>query len=130
MLHTHEGRIKALILLLAATIALAQKPEPAFTITVSISQAVVTAKSPVEVDVILKNTSNHDLRVFVDSSAKAELSGFGAEVTDSQALVPKITKYHDVLTGEKAPRERVANPDEHLVIVGSGGTATVGPGVT
>jgi len=122
--------MKALILLLAASIALAQKPQPAFTITIRTGRGVVTAKSPVEVQVTLKNTSNHEIRVFVDNSDKAELSGFGAEITDPQGLVPKITRYNDVLTGEKAPREKVANPDEHFVIVGSGGTQPVAPGST
>jgi hypothetical protein len=117
----------ALTLLLAASVAQAQ---PAFTLTISGGRAVVTAKLPIEVHVTLKNTSNHDLRVSVDNSGKAELSGFDAEVTGSQGLVPKITRYHDVLTGEKAPRERLANPDEHFVIVTSGGTQTLAPGAT
>jgi hypothetical protein len=117
--------MKALILLLAASVAQAQ---PAFTITISAGRTVVTVKSPVEVQVILKNTSNQDLRVGVDNSDKAELSGFGAEVTDAHGLAPKITRYHDVLTGEKAAHESVSNPDEHFVVVTSGGLLTVGPG--
>src|ERR1700733_10740859 len=122
--------MKALILVLAASMALAQQPQPAFTITISAGQTVVTVKSPIEVQVTLKNTSNHDLRVFTDNSYKAELSGFGAEVTDAQGLAPKITRYHDLLTGGKAPREKVANPDEHFVMVASGGAEPVAPGGT
>jgi hypothetical protein len=98
--------MKALTLLLAASIALAQKPQPAFTITISAGQAAVTVKSLVEIQVTLKNTSNHDLRLFIDKSDKAELSG------------------------DKVPRERVTNPDENFVIVTSGGSPTVAPGGT
>jgi hypothetical protein len=119
MLHTY-----ALIMLVTAAIAQSQQ---AFTITISTGQA-VAAKSPVEVQVILKNTSNHDLHVFTDNSYKAELSGFGVDVTDSQGLVPKLTAYYNQLSGEKAPRERVTHPDGQFVIVTSGGTETVAPG--
>ena len=119
--------MKALIMLLAASIASAQ---PAFIITISAVRTVVAAQSPVEVQVILKNTSSHDLRFYVDKSAKAELSGFGAEVTDAQGLVPKITAYYNQLIGDKAPRESVANPHAQFVIVSSGGDPTTAPGGT
>jgi hypothetical protein len=117
--------MKALIVMLAASMAFAQTPQPAFTITIGTAQAAVTAKSPIEVQVILKNTSNHEIRVFVDNSGKAELSGFGAEVTDSQGLVPKITAYYNRLTREEAPREKVMNPDASFVIVTSGGSLPI-----
>jgi hypothetical protein len=113
----------ALLLLLAASIA-------PFTITISTSHSVVTAKSPIEVQVALKNTSNRDLRIFVDNSDKAELSGFDVEVTDPQGLAPKITAYHNVLTGWKAPPETVMKQGGEFIIVGSGGTLPLAPGET
>lgn len=111
--------------LLAASIAQAQ---PALTIAISASRTRVPAKSPVELQVALKNTANHDIHLFVDKSSKAELSGFGADVTDAQGLVPKITAYYNQLSGENAPRGNVANPDEQFIIVSSGGDVTVARG--
>ncbi len=113
----------ALLLLLAASIA-------PFTIAIGTSGSVATAKSPIEVQVTLKNTSDHEFRFYLDNSRKAELCGFDVEVTDAQGLAPKITAYHNALTGWKAPQERVMKTEGEFIIVGSGGTLPLAPGKT
>ena len=102
--------------------------EPPSSITIRANQTILKAGSPIELQVTFTNTSDRGISLFVDKSRSAELSDFGVELTDSKGKVPKITRYHDALTGEKAPRETIADPGNTPLIISSGGDAVLAPG--
>lgn len=102
--------------------------EAPFVIAIGANQTTFTVGSPIEVKVTLTNTSDHGISLFIDKSDKAEFSGFGVEITDSKGNVPKITRYHNALTGAKAPREAIADPGDTPLIISSGGDTVLAPG--
>ena len=61
-------------------------------------------------------------------SHSAEVSNFLVEVIDAKGSVPKITRYYDRMTGEKAPRDAIANPDDNGIFVGSLFEMVLAPG--
>jgi hypothetical protein len=103
--------------------------EPSFSIAISSSQTSFSAGSPIVLQVIMTNTSSHGISLVVDPKThNAEMSDFRVEVTDSRGNTPKIIKYYDSVTGEKAPREAIVNPDDNGLIVGSFFEMMLAPG--
>ena len=82
-----------LTLTLSACFAATSSAQTPFPIAISANQTTFKAGSPIELQVIFTNMSDRGITLFWDKSDKAELSGFGVEVTDAKGNTPKITQY-------------------------------------
>ena len=118
-----------LTLTLSALWAGALWGQPPSSISIRSSQTTFPVGAPIELQVIFTNTSNRGISLVVETKTQsAEVSDFLVEVTDAKGKVPKITRYYDLLTGEKAPRDAIANPDDNGIFVGSLFEMVLAPG--
>jgi hypothetical protein len=85
-----------LLMLGATCIAYSQTSQQPFTITVSTDEPEVKSGDPVYIDVVMKNTSDHDVEC-TGHGVNALDRNYRYEVIDEQGPVPKIRrKYPEI----------------------------------
>jgi hypothetical protein len=72
----------------------AQETAARFTILISTAQGTAQAGSEIRVNVLLTNTSDHPIWVYVEKGAAAELEGYSIEVRDSQGRLQRTSRYY------------------------------------
>ena len=104
--------------------------KPSITIRISTQADEVALGSEIKIDIAVTNVSAQEISLPADKSDKAELCGFRVVLLGDAPSNIKMTKYHWELTGRRAPKEKVLNPDENIVIEDSVGPVQMEPGRT
>jgi len=83
----------------------AQEAAPTFTILITAKQDVAQSASELRVSVLLTNTSDHPINVYMDKRRAAELSGYLIDVRDSQGRIPRTSRYYRQIY-DPSPKDR------------------------
>ena len=110
------------ILAIAATgvTIVAQTVQRPFSLGISVAHDVVKTGTPIVINIVFKNISDHDISRMVrpEGSAHGELLGFPPIVRDAEGKEPPLTKLGRAIFGKPAPGEVVG-----YETISAGGTA-------